>query len=99
MKITELDAELLRREPDGVTLTTVATVSEATSVMFDCPACRRHSVLVHFRGRVPDDADPGARWDVAGTTVEDLTLSPSVDLTGATDCGWHGFVQNGEAKP
>lgn len=95
MKLRDLDPELERLEPDGCA-STVQSVAEATSVMFICPECEGHYILVHFRGRVPDDAKPKARWDVTGTTIDDLTLSPSIDLTGATDCGWHGFVQNGE---
>ena len=98
MKLTDLEAELLRLQPDG-SLADVDTVAEATSAMFDCPGCRRHSVLIHFRGRVPSEAEPRARWDASGTTVADLTLSPSVHLTDPKGCGWHGFVRNGEATP
>jgi hypothetical protein len=56
-----------------------------------------HSVLCWFKGRgVPDDEFSGpGRWDVSGTGFEDLTLIPSVHLTGE-GCGWHGHVQNGE---
>jgi len=55
-----------------------------------------HMVLCWFRDRgVPDGETPGpGRWQVSGSGLGDLTLAPSVHLTGA-GCGWHGFVRNG----
>ena len=58
-----------------------------------------HYVLCWFRGRVSDDLTPGpGRWDASGTSLDDLTLSPSVHLSGASGCQWHGWVQSGTAK-
>lgn len=69
-----------------------------------------HSVLCWFRNPrgaepVPPDADPKpGRWWVsaASTGIDDLTfehgepsMAKSVLLIGG--CGWHGFVQNGDA--
>lgn len=34
------------------------------------------------------------RWSVSGTSLDDLTISPSVDVN-APSC-WHGFITNGE---
>lgn len=79
------------------------TLVEAQGIVFVCPACvntNGHRINVTFKGRdVPEhlgthgsDGKP-SRWEVTGTTFEDLTLSPSVDV----GC-WHGYVTNGEVK-
>lgn len=60
-----------------------------------------------------DYANPGCvpvkrlRWQRTGTTLEDLTLAPSLDCShglhvdcvgrGGKHAGWHGHVQNGHA--
>jgi hypothetical protein len=79
--------------------------------MFLCPACYvrnrgevgTHSIRVEFVGRgVPDEVcihnseGKPVRWSVAGTTIDDLTLRPSILLLGG--CCWHGFVTNGHAQ-
>lgn len=75
----------------------------AQGVLFDCPKCRRHSVLCWFRNpisapKVPDSFEPnGGRWEVSGTNFTDLTLKPSVNLE-PHGCQWHGFVTNGDAS-
>jgi hypothetical protein len=48
----------------------------------------------------PHEADHNPRWTMSGTSVDDLTLSPSVNLDTGPDggCRWHGFVTNGEAQ-
>jgi hypothetical protein len=101
-KLTDLDAEFLTHESrDGREfLPHVLSLAEAQGVMFECPACGKHSVLTWFKGRgVPDTASPGpGRWAPSGTGLSDLTLSPSVDLsTSASPCKWHGWVKNGDA--
>lgn len=57
-----------------------------------------HSVLC-WRPRVPAGIDPGpGRWEMQGTGISDVTLvagSSSIHLLAG--CGWHGYVQNGEA--
>jgi hypothetical protein len=35
-----------------------------------------------------------ARWEMTGTSLEDLTLQPSI-LFSPPGCGWHGFITNG----
>jgi hypothetical protein len=48
----------------------------------------------------PPDADHNPRWEMSGSTLDDLTLSPSInlDLPGQKDgCRWHGWVKNGDA--
>lgn len=82
---------------------TPITIQQAQGVMFLCPVCflknggpiGTEHVLCWFKDRgIPPDALPGpGRWTATGTSFEDLTLSPSVDV----DKGhWHGFIQGGE---
>jgi hypothetical protein len=62
-----------------------------------------HYILVFFAnpfGAAPAPAGcvPSPRWTiVAGTTLDDLTLSPSVDCTKGGGCSFHGWVRNGDA--
>jgi len=84
----------------------VVTLGEAQGIRFQCPRCfstSGHYVGVSFEGRgVPDhlgsqgrNGKP-SRWTVSGTGIEDLSLSPSIDIS--ESCGWHGFVTNGVAS-
>jgi len=75
----------------------VDSLTEAQGVCFECPQCHGHSVLIWFRERgVPAGKTPGpGRWMASGTGLDDLTLSPSINLTGP-GCGWHGFVNGGQ---
>jgi hypothetical protein len=100
---------------DRVYMVEVATLAEADGVEFLCPLCfaknkgkvGTHVVICWFVGKVPDDADPGpGRWTPEGTGIDDLTLSPSVNLDIHTPeyykehpkaCRWHGWVKNGDA--
>ena len=90
----------------------VATLDEAQGLWFLCPVCFQrnggavgtHLVETTFRDRGASD-DEGShgrdgtpsRWGVSGSSFEDLTLTPSIDL-GSGGCGWHGFITEGEAK-
>jgi hypothetical protein len=83
----------------------VKTLEEATGIFFLCPACfaknagpiGTHGIIVTFKDRgVPNDlgshdkdGNP-SRWGVSGTSIDDLTLTPSVDV----GC-WHGHVTAG----
>jgi hypothetical protein len=98
--LKELNASFIRYG-DERTINYVDTLAEASGVMFMCPQCKSkdgHMVVCWFRERgVPDDATPGpGRWAVTGEDITDLTLAPSVHLSGE-GCGWHGFVTNGAA--
>lgn len=67
---------------------------------------RPHAILVPFanprsapvapggHGPTSRDGSHRPRWTVSGTGLEDLTLSPSIDV-GTPSC-WHGHVRNGE---
>jgi hypothetical protein len=66
---------------------------------------RPHLVMVPFNGRgLPDDFGPHSRtnandhprWNVSGSSLDDLTTTPSVAV-GDPEC-WHGFIANGEIK-
>lgn len=41
-----------------------------------------------------DPAGPRPRWQMSGTSLEDLTLSPSIAV-GKPEC-WHGFITKGQ---
>jgi hypothetical protein len=70
-----------------------------------------HYVLVWFANPIaaavaPPEADskPHHRWTFAGSSIDDATLTPSVNLdipnpeTGVTSgCRWHGWVKDGDA--
>lgn len=65
-----------------------------------------HHVKVCFanpRGApvAPVEYDDNPRWTMEGTSLDDLTLSPSINLdvpeNGVDSCKWHGWVKNGDA--
>lgn len=82
------------------------TLADAQGVEFLCPKCANgHHIAVAFAGRGALDhhgsRDSGGRptrWQVSGTGLGDLTLSPSVDCTASDPNCWHGFVTNGEIR-
>jgi hypothetical protein len=95
MKLSDLEPRLVRHlTPEGRDgYRYVDTLAEAQGVHFLCPCSEGHGLLVYFRDRgVPDDAVPGpGRWTASGTSLEDLTLTPSISVR----C-WHGFVIGGQ---
>lgn len=105
LSLAQLEPQLLRLVPGGERQGSevVDHLAQAQGVWFLCPKCFQvnggkvgtHMVMCWFRDRgVPDAVTPGpARWAVSGTSLADLTLSPSIQLLGG--CNWHGFVQNG----
>lgn len=97
---------------------TVVTVPEADQLTFLCPACFEknagpkgtHGVIVTFAGRnVPDDAGSidsdgkPSRWNVSGTSLDNLVLTPSILLDSKRKadegCHWHGFVGSSDIAP
>jgi len=105
MRLVDLEPQFVRHEvKEGREVRVfVATLAGAQGVWFLCPACFRlnggavgtHGVCIWFRDRgVPDAATPGpGRWIVGGSSLADLTLSPSIHLQGG--CGFHGWITNG----
>jgi len=109
MRLRDLDGGLYRY-PGNNLFVPVKARAKADSVMFLCPLCFEknkgkrgtHSVRVDFvGGRVPDDVciknEEGkpVRWTAVGTTIDDLTLTPSIQILHG--CKWHGFVTKGDA--
>jgi hypothetical protein len=81
-------------------------IAKAHGLWFDCPACAKtngHGVLIGFAGRnaphplsVGKDGQP-TNWNVSGTGLDDLVLTPSIQLHGG--CNWHGFVGSNGVPP
>jgi hypothetical protein len=82
----------------------------AQGLLFRCPrpGCT-HSVIVWFADSgVPPEASPKFRWAAQGSSIDTLTLSPSINLdipyidekgvSHAPSCRWHGFINGGVAK-
>ena len=81
--------------------------AHADGILFLCPTCivknngpiGTESVCVWFANRpnVPAAALPGpGRWTATGTSFDDLTLTPSVNVNHEH---WHGFIRNGVVTP
>lgn len=89
----------------------VEGLAEAHLIRFLCPLCFEqnggaagtHMVIVPFANRgcptVPmrNRAGDPVWWQVAGTGLHDLVLTPSVQLLGG--CNWHGFVGSSGIAP
>lgn len=67
-----------------------------------------HYVLICFANPrnaepAPAEFDDNPRWTMEGTSLDDITLSPSVNLNVPNEkgeppmCRWHGWVKNGDA--
>lgn len=92
----------------GHSFRNVGSFEQADRAFFVCPACfisnggfvGTHSIAIdRVGGGTPDDAcihnnqDQPVRWAFSGSSLEDLTLAPSIQILGG--CNWHGFVRNG----
>lgn len=89
----------------------VDTLEEAQGIWFDCPLCftanngpvGTHGVQIWFEGRnVPerlgfDGEGKKVRWNVSGSSLDDLVLTPSILLK--SGCNWHGFVGSSGIPP
>ncbi len=94
MKLTELSPEFLRVTERG-TYATVESLADAHGIWFTCPQCREHNVCVWFADRgAPEGEEPTPRWGASGSSFDDLTITPSVNVSGC----WHGWVRNGEVS-
>jgi len=108
MKLVDLEPQFHRIEKrtDGTFFPDVDDLASAQGIRFLCPVCfaanagpvGTHCVIAWFKDRgVPDDETPGpGRWIPSGTGYTDLTLTPSIHLSGEGGCGWHGHVTAGE---
>jgi hypothetical protein len=57
---------------------------------------RNAPVVQNNFGITSRDGKTKTRWQVSGTGLSDLTLSPSVDV-GEPSC-WHGHITDGEVR-
>lgn len=69
-----------------------------SGMTFLCPCCRKQRIAVFFKdwcplGTVQESTDE-PRWSRTGDTFENITISPSVDMSRYGH--WHGHIQNGE---
>jgi hypothetical protein len=96
----DLEPTFVHHTPRG--FRRVDHIDQAVGILFLCPACwvvnngpvGTHSILIYETG-VPKEVMPlSDRWSMAGTSLDDLTLTPSIQLHGC--CQWHGFVKNGQ---
>lgn len=89
MRLVDLNPRFLGGAPDR----------EGVGIEFDCPCggiCG-HSLFVPFENPLDGGAQYGPTgWKRAGDTFETLTLTPSILRLAPSQCGWHGFVTNGE---
>jgi len=91
----------------------VDTLVEAQGIWFLCPLCfdtNKGSIGTHWVGvGFADRAPPGtfsqnkegkdSRWSVSGTGLDDLVLTPSIQLDTEHGCKWHGFVGSSGIPP
>jgi hypothetical protein len=109
MKLTDLDAVLIRSNPDG--WQEGVPMRLAQGVMFLCPKCYRenrgpqgtHQVLCWSDSAgAPKDALPSGRWALRGSGVEDLTLAAEPGRTSSVlivgGCAAHFHVAGGSVK-
>ncbi len=72
-------------------------ITGAQGVFFLCP-CGKHTLCIPFK--VPQGVraeNTAPSWEMTGTGLHDLTLSPSINVGGTVnDPCWHGWIQNGE---
>lgn len=92
VKIRALNARFVQAAERG--WHDVEAFAEADGVIMDCPGCGEHSVAI-WTHSAPPYLEPTPRWTLTGTSLDDLSVTPSVNLLGG--CRWHGFIVGGEA--
>ena len=95
-KLTELEPEWHEMKHEN---------GSCKGLIFDCPSCGNHSIFVPYEGQSPFPSK--AMWKKFGSTFEDVSFNPSIDLTStprredetdeewARRCKFHGFVTLG----
>jgi hypothetical protein len=108
MRLTDLDPQWLRHEPQNPEIHRFVERPEANGIRFLCPKCfeanggpvRTHGIICWDPTVPPDVAPKPGRWNLVGTSYEDLSLvagSSSVLLTG-NGCQAHFFVEHGSIR-
>ena len=84
---------------------TKAEPREGVGIIMDCPCGNHdesHQLYVPFANPLDGKGPFDTRgWQREGETFETLTLRPSilrVRAGGGCECGWHGFITNGEIQ-
>lgn len=101
MKLRELDAWFWRIDPSGHVYHQQETADGAHGLFMLCPCLRGHALVVWFSNPINTtpagpEHEPRPRWTREGTTLDDLTVSPSINVDAhGTKC-WHGWIRNGE---
>lgn len=98
MKLSDLDPRWASSGGEGITRDGQPVPRrERIGLICNCPKCGEdHPLFVPFAN--PPDGEPpvypaNAVWHRTGDVLETLTLTPSILRK---DCGWHGFITNGE---
>lgn len=106
MKLIKLEPHWMKRV-NAREFQDVDSIQEADGIRFLCPKCfadKGNKIGVHscicWAPSVPQDTSPTpGRWDLVGTSFDDLTLvagSSSILLT--SGCMAHFFIRNGEVQ-
>ena len=100
MKLTELNPEFVGHGGEGVSDANGQPVPrrEQVGIQFDCPCGCDNPLFVPFENPLdggPGVYPPGRGWTRRGGDFDVMTLTPSILRK---DCGWHGFVTNGEIQ-
>lgn len=106
-KLRDLDAQIIGAGGTGVFDAdgSPAELRTGVGLMFKCPCGAAHDeydrVFVAFAN--PIDGKPPVinakqpTWNRTGETIDDITLTPSIQRMDPGGCRWHGYVTNGEA--
>lgn len=105
-KLRDLDARFVGAGGEGVFKAdgSPAPKRKGVGLSFKCPCGKTHDeydrVYVGFEN--PIDGGPtldgrAPKWHRTGETIDDITLTPSIQRMDPGGCRWHGFVTNGEA--
>lgn len=83
----------------------VESLDGANAVFFYCPCsfggdAGAHGCLIPFanpRNGVPHAPGPQG-WQMSGSSLKDLSLTPSLLIGGQAAQCWHGYLTNGEFR-
>lgn len=106
MKLTDLNLRWVGAGGTGISHADGSPVEErhGVCISFDCPCGGKcgsdkwnNRVFLHIQNPVdgkPYESGGAPYWERSGEDFATISLSPSIRRM--SDCGWHGFVTNGE---
>lgn len=102
MRLIELAPQFIKLTEELGSYRTDASIGDCDGLCFLCPKCfsENHGPIgthgiICWKPHIPQTIRPTpGRWPHTGTSFNDLTLTPSIQITGS--CSWHGFIRNGE---